>query len=171
MATTFTKIASVTVGSGGAATIDFTSIPSTYTDLVIKASVRDSSALTTPALKIVFNSDTGSNYPYRLLYGDGSAAASLSGTLAFGYSGAVTTTTQTSNTFTSSEIYIPNYRSSSYKSSSVDSVQENNGTAALAGLVANLWNNTNAITSITLSSAGGNFVQYSTATLYGVSKS
>jgi len=171
MPTTFTKIASVTIGSGGAASMDFTSIPSTYTDLVIKASVRDSSAGTTPALKIVFNSDTGSNYTYRLLYGDGSTPASLSGTLAFTYNGAVTTTIQTSNTFASNEIYIPNYRSSANKSTSVDAVQENNGTAAIAGLVANLWNNTNAITSITLSSAGSNFVQYSTATLYGVSKS
>jgi hypothetical protein len=171
MPANYVLLEKITVGAAGASSVTFSGIPQTgYTDLVIKASVRDSSALTTPALKIVFNSDTGSNYPYRLLYGDGSAAASLSGTLGFAYSGAVTTTTQTSNTFTSSEIYIPNYRSSSYKSSSVDAVQENNGTAALAGLVANLWNNTNAITSITLSSAGGSFVQYSTFYLYGVAK-
>ena len=41
MAVTFTQIASVTVGSGGAASIDFTSIPSTYTDLCIKTSIKE----------------------------------------------------------------------------------------------------------------------------------
>ena len=63
MPNTFTLIASSTVGAGGASSIDFTSIPSTYTDLVIKASLRsDRNTGSATYLTITFNNDTGSNY-------------------------------------------------------------------------------------------------------------
>ena len=77
----------------------------------------------------------------------------------------------TANTFGNSEIYIPNYTGSNYKSISADSVSENNASAAYANLFAGLWSNTAAINQITLiPGASANFAQYSTATLYGILK-
>jgi hypothetical protein len=74
----------------------------------------------------------------------------------------------TVNTFASGEIYIPNYRSSNQKLFSVDLVQENNGTDAYADIQAGLWNQTAAITAMTLASGSGLYLAKSTFTLYGV---
>ena len=171
MANTYVKIASVTVGSGGAASIDFTSIPGTYTDLVVKLSSRSTTGTT--AVGATLNSDTGSNYTERQLEGNGSGVSSASGTyssMRMGSSNGGTDTT--SNTFASSELYIPNYAGSSNKSASTDAVTENNTSTAYANLRALLWNNTSAITSISIKNTNGNnFVQYSTATLYGIKNS
>jgi hypothetical protein len=165
MATTYVKIASVSVGVLGTATIDFTSIPSTYTDLVIKMSVRSNSAdLDT---FISFNGSSTS-FTAKRLFGSGSAAASDSTSRS---AGLLDMSTYTASTFANNEIYIPNYAGSANKSFSVDSVTENNATAAYSLLNAGLWSNTAAITSITVAPALGSFVQYSTATLYGISKS
>jgi hypothetical protein len=174
MATTFTKIASVSVGSGGAATIDFTSIPSTYTDLVLKLSSRssESAGAVWDSVLLRFNgSSTG--YSDRSLGGDGSSAFSFSNAFAnYIFCGDVANALVTSNTFSSTEITIPNYAGSNNKSVSIDSVEENNATTAQLDLTAGLWSNTAAITSISLTlAAGPNFVQYSTATLYGINKS
>ena len=77
----------------------------------------------------------------------------------------------TSSTFGNTEIYIPNYTSSNYKSLYSDSVTENNGTQILLGLNHSLWANTAAITSITIATAtGGNYVQNSSFYLYGILK-
>ena len=167
MPNTFTKIASVSVGSGGASSIDFTSIPSTYTDLVLKLSGR--STANDNWANISFNGSTAS-FSSRGLYGDGSSTGSYSrsdnvNTIANDSS------TSTASTFSNGEIYIPNYAGSNNKSYSVDSVTENNATAVLTSLVAGLRSNTAAITSITLTPNGGNFAQYSTATLYGIKNS
>jgi hypothetical protein len=168
---TYIQIGStVTVGSGGAATIDFTSIPSTYTDLVVKLSGRGSSAGINVASYISLNGST-SGFTNIYVQGNGSAAASAS--LAR-YVGQLPDTTSTGSTFCNNEIYIPNYAGSTNKSFSVDVVQENNTATAgqaLVMLVAGIWANTAAITSISISLGTGNFVQHSTATLYGISKS
>jgi hypothetical protein len=166
MANTYTLISSVTVGSGGAASMGFTSIPATYTDLVVKVSARDDRALTVDGVLISFNGST-SNFTNKYLDGDG--ASTSSGTLARLTANAPGATA-TGSVFGNGEIYIPNYASSNYKSFSGDSVTENNATAALAGLFANLWSDTAAITSITLTPSNGTlFDQYSTAYLYGIS--
>jgi hypothetical protein len=166
MATTFTKIASVSVGLLGAANIEFTSIPSTYTDLVLKYSGRSSANLYYGQL--YFNSNT-SSYSRMQLGGDGSST--FSGSYANEYTLIVDPSTSTASTFSSTEVYIPNYAGSANKSFSVDGVTENNATAAYAVMYAALWSNTAAITSIKLDPDSGDFAQYSTATLYGVSKS
>jgi len=166
MATTFTKIASVSVGLLGASTIDFTSIPSTYTDLCLKVSAR-ATATDTP-VKVEYNGVT-SSYSWRRIFGSGSAASSLSGTDAFYFW--IATLSQTANTFGSGELYIPNYAGATNKSISTESLNENNATAAEMFMTAALWSNTAAITSIKMTPLTGNFAQYSTATLYGISKS
>jgi hypothetical protein len=167
---TFTQIGSaVTVGGAGAANIDFTSIPATYTDLVIKISARyDQSS--DNAVYIRFNSDSGSNYSYRYLFGSGAAAGSANAsTQTLANMGISVASSYTASTFSNSEIYIPNYAGSTQKSMSGDNVQENNATTAFSTLTAGLWTGTAAITSIRLLPASGNFVQHSTAYLYGVS--
>lgn len=164
---TYFKIASVTVGSGGASSIDFTSIPSTYTDLCIKTSLRSAAASVNPGLLIKFNG-SATGFTGRNVYGNGSSAASYSDTS--GEIGTLAGNNATASTFGNAEIYIPNYAGSTNKSFSVDSVNENNATSASQYLYANLWSNTAAITSITLLSGGSvNLLQYSTATLYGIS--
>jgi len=168
---TYTQIGSaVTVGSGGAASIDFTSIPSTYTDLVVKISTRSTIAGTSQDdINVTFNS-SGSSYTWRNLLGSGSSAISQNGATAYIRMSAVTPNAgTTASTFSSAEIYIPNYASSANKSVSIDMASEANQTATYMGLVAGLWSNTSAITQITLTGASGNFAQYSTAYLYGVS--
>jgi len=167
MATTYEAIATVTVGSGGAANIEFTSIPATYTDLLLMHSTRQNAG-NAPSLLIKFNSST-SNFSSRYLIGSGSTASS--GTSPANYAGNSDGSSNTASTFANGSIYIPNYAGSNYKSYSVDDVQENNATEAYATLIAGLWSNTAAITSITLYNASNSFVQYSTATLYGIKNS
>jgi hypothetical protein len=173
MPNTFELIASSTVGSGGAANIDFSSIPSTYTDLKLCVSLRTSAVSVNGAAIIQFNSST-TNYSSREIVGDGSNVSSSSRTVLGNglYIGNLSGNSATSNTFGTSDIYIPNYTSSNYKSLSIDSVSENNGTTAYATFVAGLWSDTSSITSITLSPFNtSTFLQYSTAYLYGISKS
>lgn len=169
MANTFELISSVTVGSGGAASIDFTSIPSTYTDLCIKFSLLTSYSSNYISAQVTFNGST-SGYSNRMVYGLGSGApASASGSGSYiDWAAYGTGTTATASTFGNGEIYIPNYAGSTNKSISADSVSENNATQAIAALTAGLWSNTAAINRVTLTGNGGNIAQYSTAYLYGV---
>jgi hypothetical protein len=167
MANTYTLISSVTVGGGGASNIEFTSIPATYTDLVVKTSLRNTSNAST-FTKLTFNGST-SSLSYRYLLGNGSAASSGNASTTFIYAGDHDGTNETANTFANTEIYIPNYAGSGNKSVSVDSVTENNATAATAMLTAGLWANSAAITQVTLTPGANNFAQYSTAYLYGIS--
>ena len=170
MANTFTLIASSTVGSGGASTIDFTSIPQTYTDLCLKLSGRLSSG-SYGNMQVTFNGST-SGYSNRYLQGDGSSASSASGNTTSLYL-AISNSSGGTSTFSSGEMYIPNYTGSANKSTSTDSVQEDNATTGILRLIAGLWSNTAAITSISIfpEPAYGNIVQYSTAYLYGIKNS
>lgn len=168
MATTFELISAVTVGSGGAATIDFTSIPSTFTDLCLELSLRTSYSSNFISAQVTFNGSS-SSYSQRMVYGDGSSALSASGSGSYlDWSAYGTGTTATASTFGNGQIYIPNYAGSANKSIYADSVSENNATQALAGMTAGFWSNTAAINRITLTGNGGNIAQYSTAYLYGV---
>jgi hypothetical protein len=171
MANTFVKISTVTVGSGGAASIDFTSIPQTYTDLKIVISAReDNAGGGGGTCYIQFNGDTGNNYSWRRLNGNGSTASSSNGSSVAQLDVAIQgVSTATASVFGSGEIYIPNYTSSNYKSVSADSLYENNATANNMRLGAGLWSSASAITSIKVYPIpSGVWVQYSTATLYGI---
>lgn len=123
------------------------------------------SSTTDSSLSLQFNG-TGINAS-RKIEGDGSAASS--GTRSdFYLTGVVNPSSATASTFSSFEIYIPNYAGSTNKSFSVDSVTENNATTAYTNLIAGIWNTTSAINSITISNA---LAQYSTFTLYGIKNS
>ena len=169
---TYTLIASATAGSGGSATFDFTSIPNTYTDLVLKTSLRlTAGSNPQQPVSIKFNgSSTG--YTYKSVFGDGSSAASygsgITDRIDMQYANSSISTSSIFNNF---EIYIPNYSGSTNKSTSYDSVMENNTTAAYTIFMANLWSNTAAINQITLTPSTGSFAQYSIASLYGIKNS
>lgn len=171
MANTYTLISSVTVGSGGTTNITFSSIPQIYTDLVIKVCGKPS-ANGTGALGIQFNNTT-TTYTNKRLVGNGASAESDSAsTTNYLNVGLFGNSSGTSN-FGNTEIYIPNYAASNQKSVSTDSVSEGNTTIQYMTLQAGLWNGTGAITSIKLSidNDTSDFVQYSTAYLYGISNS
>lgn len=160
-------ISTVTVGSGGAATIAFTGIPQIYTDLCVKLSIRTARAVIYDFIYINPNGSTA-NATTRILQGDGTSASSESTSrLRFISQG----NTATSNSFGTAEIYIPNYTSSNNKSFSMETVTENNDTPALRELNAGLWSDTSPINSLSfVSYSSSNFNQYTTATLYGIRK-
>ena len=169
MAYTYSRLASTTVGAGGTSAITFSNIPQNYTDLVVKVSARTADAVNTSDPLVIRFNGTTSNLSARALYGEGSGSG-LSLTRASNSNVAWTdTAVNTASTFGNAEWYIPNYAGTTNKSISVDSVQENNATAAIAALSAVLWSNTTAINQITiLAGNGSNLVQHSTATLYGI---
>lgn len=170
MANTFTKIASVTVGSGGTSSIDFTSIPATYTDLKILHSLRSANSQWAGDISITLNSST-SNFTMRRLFSDNTNYSDTGGGN-YNWVGQNPGASPTASTFGNGEIYIPNYAGSNYKPISGDSVTETNGsTYAYRFLGTVLWSNTAAITSISLTSNGGNWIQYSIAVLYGIKNS
>ena len=170
---TYTQIApAVIVGSGGASTIDFNSIPNNYTDLVLKLSGRSAASNVYNYARIRFNGDTGNNYFATIVYGDGgtvgiagtSAGTNLVGGLKAGGS-------STTSTFGNSEWYIPNYTGSTQKSLLIDATSDHYATPAGANgyLTAGRWSSTAAITSLSLFIESSSFVQHTTAYLYGVS--
>lgn len=165
MANTFELIASSTVGAGGAASIDFTSIPNTYTDLNLVFSLRSSALASSENIYVTFNGST-SSFSARWMYGDGSTIGNSTSGRIIGFG---TAANNTANTFGTTSLYIPNYAGSNNKSYSADTVTENNATLAYTGLIAGLWSNTAAISSISIvPQTAPLFVQYSTAYLYGV---
>jgi hypothetical protein len=175
MANTMTLIASSTVGSGGASSIDFTSIPATYTDLLFKLSVRDNNAYQGDDLALQFNG-VASGYTNKTLYGNGSSAASIQNTYGstVGYFGPGSAGANSgANVFGNTEVYVPNYAGSNYKSWSSDALTEYNGTSVYMAINAGLWSNSAAITSIKILMQGGgtSFSQYSTAYLFGIKSS
>jgi hypothetical protein len=176
MAVTYTLIASTTVGAGKAAYIEFASIPSTYTDLKLVGSLRDDRTDTnvTDATISYNGAPGGANYNgMSLVYADGSiSSGSATGA---NYIGGIyeNSGTATANNFCNFEHYIPNYAGSSQKSSSSDGVAEQNGTGVYFGFVGHLKTDTAAITSVRITPYYTvlNYVQYSTAYLYGIKNS
>jgi len=152
--------------NASAASVTFSNIPqSGYTDLMLVTSARSDAGSFTFG-DVSFNgSSTGITSRY--LEGNGTTAVSASDQprVVMGSPGSSTT----ASTYGNTQLYIPNYLSSNYKSYSVDMVGENNATTAYMQLFAGLWSNTAAINSITITAQSSrNFVQYSTFSLYGL---
>lgn len=168
MANTFTLISSVTVGSGGASSVDFTSIPNTYTDLCIKISTRSTSTGGPDWIDITINGDSAvTYYSNRWLLGSGSGVSGSGNNREVSL---YESNSYTANTFMSADIYFANYASSNQKVYSSDSATENNASAAYSSLIGGKWSTTSAITSISLVPRSA-FIQYSTAYLYGIKNS
>jgi hypothetical protein len=165
MPNTMTLISSSTVGAGGVSSIDFTSIPSSYTDLWVMISGRGSAASISQTLLMSINGLT-TNRNARAINGNGSGVTSTTNTNT--EVAPLVASTATANTFTSFQIYLPNYSGSSNKSFSVESVNEDRNGTALSVFRAGVWSSTAAINQITFTPDSGTFVQYTTAYLYGV---
>jgi hypothetical protein len=171
MALQLYKIATVEVGSAGASSMVFNSIPQGYTDLKLVISARSNYAGVVETTNLQINGITTSTYPARYLQGDGASASSATANILASFPmGVVSGNTATSNTFGSVDIYIPNYTDSSNQQSlSADSVSENNATTSYTRLTAALWQNNAAVTSISIFPyLGTSWSQYTTATLYGI---
>ena len=156
-------IETVTVTGTSQASIEFLSIPDTFTDLYVLVSGRTTLANVATNPKIYPNGSS-SNLSYRYLRGSGSNAAS--GTTYLGFANSAQST---ANTFGNWGFYIPNYRSSTAKSISSDSVAETNATAGFLAISAILWNDTSAITSLEIvGQSTDEWVVGTSASLYGI---
>lgn len=168
-----TLVSTVTVGAGGAASIEFTGIPATGTDLVLMLSMRSTASTTNDTMRIRFNNDSGGNYTQKWLRGDGASVFSSgdAGFTSFRTPNAIVGNSATASTFSNVSIYVPNYAGSTAKSVSADVVTENNATTASEVLNASVWTGTAAISSIQISlDFATNLAQYSTASLYTITK-
>jgi hypothetical protein len=173
MANTFEKIATVTVGSGGATSIDFTSIPQTFTDLMLKGSIRtDRGTFGVDETLLQFNGDTTSgNYSHRFLRGNGSSADSSFANSSYPWGPGGNGSVNTANTFGNGENYIPNYRGSQPKTfTTYIGAEGNSATNVYLILDEAIWTSTAAITSIKILHQGTAFAQHSSVTLYGITR-
>lgn len=164
MASTYTPIATQTLGST-AATVTFSSIPSTYTDLVLVATLRQSTTNQDGFLR--FNSDTGTNYSDTVVRGNGSAASSVRDTSAAGIDiGVMSNSANTSGEFEAVIINIMNYaNTTTYKTV----VMRTNQPASIVNAIVGLWRSTSAINTVSLESRNsGSFAVGCTFTLYGI---
>jgi hypothetical protein len=172
MATTYELISSNTLGSS-AASVTFSAIPSTYTDLVLKVSARNNDTGTS-YFRVSMNGDTASNYSRTTLVGTGSAVSSgRDSNVTYGFSALyLPSSSNTSNTFSSSELYFPNYNSTASKPVNIYSTEENNSSTSYMISAAGLYRGTN-ITSITCDESFGGlqFVAGSSFYLYGIKNS
>jgi len=165
MAITYESIATTTATTASPA-VTFSSIPQTFTDLILVVSIRANSTPTSFGTGIRFNSDTGSNYSRTVLYGSGSSAVSFrdsSQTRIF-YSAGSTT----ANQFNVIRLNISDYsNTTTYKTV----IGRNDDNSDVTSMSAASWRSTNAITSITITPFDDNstgFATGSTFTLYGI---
>lgn len=164
---TMQVIQHIEVPSGGISSISFTSIPQTYTDLLIVASIRNSSTFEHVLIGV-----NGSTADFSEKYVTGYGSNQRSSSSYARYVGNTTRSGQTANTFGSTRIYIPNYTSSNLKEISGESISENNSATDFATVFSiNLWSQTAAINSVQLTNEGAaTILEYSSATLYGITK-
>ena len=175
----FESIATVTVGAGGSPTVSFSSIPQTYQHLQLRGILKSTNAGSVlNSMWIQFNGDTGSNYSWHQLYGyyTGSTASSGgSASQTYMYPGYIPLTDSlgglTANVFNGIVIDISDYTSSKNKTMKVLSGFDFNNAYSYSGIIvvgSGAWYSTSAITSITFSTSGGNYAQFSSLALYGV---
>ena len=172
MTATYKTIATVTVPSGGVASIDFSSIPSTYSDLCLVTALRGSTnnAGNTLGLYIKINNAT-TNLSWRSLGDSNGTTFSQANTTNYTRT-SINDTGSTANVFSNASFYFPSYAGSNYKSFSIDSAVLTNGTSPVdVEMVGFLWSSTSAINQITLTPESPLFAQYSTATLFGIKNS
>lgn len=177
MPNTMTLISTATVGSGGAGTMSFSSIPQIYTDLKLVLSARATRTGTdiSTSAGVSFNGDSGSYYSNKMIEGGYDSTRSTTGSSETRLERFdINADDSSANTFSSSEMYICDYTGNRAKSISYESVVENNGVGNYMYLTAGLYNppSNTAITSITLTSLySSTFQQNTTAYLYGIKNS
>lgn len=170
MANTYIKIATNTLGSS-TSTVTFSSIPSIYQDLVVRASVRVDATQLAQDFQVTVNGLTGTIYSDTIMYANGDATTiSYTNTNATSFSPTATAATTSANVFANIEIYIPNYALATNKQVRSISQLENDGAAGRQYTNAHYIRNGTAISSITFT-AFSNFVAGSSFYLYGIKNS
>lgn len=169
------QLISSNILSTSAASVTFSSIPSTYTDLVVRMSVRSTRAANSNQMEFTLNGD--SNTVYSITYMDGIGSSVTSSRISNGvniYAGSLAAQNVTANTFNNTQIYIPSYTASQNKPMSVFNAYENNSTSTnQVAAIAGLYRSTTAISSITFTSGSGSFSYEagSSFRLYGIKNS
>jgi len=165
MPSTYEPIATTTLGSA-ATTITFSSIPATFTDLRLVWTVRATSSSNFPL--VTFNNDTGTNYSWTRLYGDGTSAASQRNTSRAGIGILwLTEVSSAADTFNLLTLDVFSYAGSTYKTSLTTASADKNGSGTVERAVA-LWQSTSAINRLDLTASSSTFTAGTTATLYGI---
>lgn len=169
-------IETIEVGAGGATSIEFTSIPQDGVDLLCVISGRGTQESPYSPVGVFLSGDlTTTNYNTRSLFGNTTSSGQVLSTSGnFRPFFQIPAADTTSNTFGNAQILISNYSSTSAKSMSFDSVTESNLSTSVAGgevnlaILASTHTTSSATSSIQLNILVGNFVQYSTASLYKI---
>ena len=169
MPSTYTLISSNVLASS-AASVTFSAIPSTYTDLVVRWSGRGDGAA---SYYITFNGTGGTSYSHTRITGSGSAASSgqASNAAFIQYVASLEDSSYTANTFDSNEIYVAGYATSNNKPTGGGGTMENNATSSFMNATAGLFRSASAITSLTIAAQSGNLVSGSSFYLYGIKNS
>jgi hypothetical protein len=168
--TDFYQIAITTVGSGGAANVEFTSIPETYTHLQVRVTAQNNQGVTNTGMLIQFNSDTGNNYSWHRIFGTGAfAQSSATSSTSSIRIDRIAAYSSANSIFGVCVCDILEYANTNiYKTIRNIGGSDNNGSGTIA-LNSGNWRSTSAITSIKFVPAdGGNFNQYSSFALYGI---
>jgi hypothetical protein len=165
----YESIATTTVGAGGASSVTFSSIPSTYQHLQIRAI--GSTSIDVADSRYTFNGDTGNNYAWHLLVGNGSTAGAFQSTSLNHLRGAPYLLKAT-NVFGVGVTDILDYANTNKNKTvrTLTGAEDNNATPTYAQVqfYSGLWMSTAAISSITITCSSGNYPQYSSFALYGI---
>jgi hypothetical protein len=156
---TYEAIATQTVSGSSTTNITFSSIPGTYTDLVL---IADATASTSgQGMNLYFNGDAGSNYSSTRLYANGSTATSDRQTSGTFINFAI-------GSFNTGQLVVANIMNYSNTTTNKTLMLRQNTAGAFVGALVGLWRNTAAITTIEIIISGGNYVVGSTFSLYGI---
>jgi hypothetical protein len=167
MPTTYEPIATTTLGSA-AQSVRFSSVPTTYTDLVIIGTGRSDSSTSGDSVFVFFNNDDfNPNYSGTRLSGNGSAASSARTTNNYPTLANIAPSNSASGVFSFFKIDIFNYRGSTNKTVLSESSNDLNGSGDVLRAVG-LWRSTAAITTISVACINNLFAANSTFTLYGI---
>jgi hypothetical protein len=160
-----TQISQNVLGAG-AASITFSSIPATYTDLYLSLQARGDTAAQTTNVVMTFNGDGGANYDW--VQSGGSTATATADTKMILSS--MPAASNTANFASVTQFYIYNYTRTTFQKSALALQGQRNNSSPTVALIQTFgdWNSTAAITSVTLTPAAGNFITGTTATLWGV---
>jgi len=151
-------------------TVDFQNIPQTYTDLKLLISGRSDAAAAFDGGPSIFfnNAPTGTNYGSTWIQTTGTSIASSRTSDIASYIGASPASTAVANSFSTIEIYIPSYTSSYKKAYTIEQGAESNTSLSYLRIGAGSWNQTSAISRISVYGGVGNWVANSTFYLYGI---
>jgi hypothetical protein len=160
----YESIATVLVGSGGASNIEFTSIPSTFKHLQVRAIARVSTG--SPYMYVQFNGDTAANYTYHMIYATGATAAADANVNISGANAAYVSST--ANTFGVLVQDVLDYADTNkFKTVRDLGGYDANGSGQVR-LTSGLWRSTSAVTSLKITPSTSSFTQYSQFALYGI---